>query len=76
MGRVDGGKVNVLTRGGLSSSRETGNLYREVQLRGQESAEAIVLLMEEEGPNMRPRARSYEFERKTKKAENSGWRLS
>jgi hypothetical protein len=51
-------------------------LYREVQLIRQESAEAIVLLREEEGPNMRPRARSYKFERKTKKAENSGWRLS
>jgi hypothetical protein len=47
------------------------NLYRKVQLRRQESAEAIVLLREE-GPNMRPRERSYEFERETEKAENPG----
>lgn len=55
----------------VADAGKAGNLHWKVQLRRQESAEAIVLLREE-GPNMRPRERSYEFERGTEKAENPG----
>jgi len=40
MRRIDGGKDNALIRGGLSLC-PLGNPYREVRLKGKESAEAI-----------------------------------
>ena len=43
MGRVDGGKDSVLTRGDLPDTlRLSGNPYRKVWLNRQESAEVIV----------------------------------
>ncbi|WP_158308992.1 hypothetical protein [Desulfosporosinus orientis] len=42
MGRVDGGKDNVLTRGDLPSTKLLRNLYREMRLGRQKSTEDIV----------------------------------
>ena len=44
MGRVGGGKDNILTRGDLLETPiNIGNPYSDVRLNRQESAEAIVL---------------------------------
>jgi hypothetical protein len=68
MKQVDGGKDNVLTRGGLLDTPIViGNPYRKVWLNQQESAEVIVPARRRpsrEGPNMIVRVTYGKFERK------------
>lgn len=79
MGRVDGGKDNILTRGDLLETPiNIGNPYSNVRLNRQESAEAIVLAwrsQSREGPNMIVREVHGKLAREAETAENPGREL-